>query len=320
MKIFNVKSRFLWIFLLLITCKIFSQEQNYIPYRKGKLWGLCDSYKRIVVQPQYYSISSYDGSVGGFHAEKNGKFGIIDQNATQIMPFISEGKPITVSDENYVVFDGFDFYNYSIKTKMRMDRIVENPPRQIEDMGFSNKGGAKDDGKLKRNLLDDEDLQMILPFDNNSYQINYKVNCLEIVSGKELIGIYVPKLKKIFRDTSGIAYIDIQPYNGKFYILTTDSSGLFGLVDENLHEIYPIKYTSISLMNSTNTVILSEPDPKNPNQVVFKTILPNDKILEGEFYPENKILKDEYPFQLYYKIVEGQKNYAGEDGTLYFEG
>lgn len=319
MKIFNMKSRILWIFLLFVSCKIFSQQQDYISFRKGKLWGLCDSYKRIKVQPEYYSISSYDGSVGGFHAEKNGKFGIIDQNAIQIMPFISEGKPITVVGEDYIVFDGFDFYSYSRKTKVRMDRLVSNPSPPIQDRGFEQKTNVQYDDKLKRASLDDEDLQMIEPFDNDNYQISYKKNCLEIASGKELIGIYVPKLKKIFKDTPEIAYVDVQPYNGRLYILTTDSSGLFGMVDENLHDIYPIKYASIALMNGTNTVILSEPYSANPNQLIFKTILPSNKILEGEFYPGGQILRNGSPFQLYYKVIDGQKNYAGEDGTLYFE-
>lgn len=322
MKILNVNIKYLWIFLLFISCTMFSQEQDYIPFRRGKVWGLCDADKRIMVQPQYYSISSYDNAVGGFHAEQNGRFGIIDKNSIQIMPFISEGKPITVSGDTYVVYDGFDFYRYSMKTKMRLDRLVLLPNRVRDDWGWTQMSQSASDEKMIRERLDDEDWDILEPFDNDQYDFNFEINYLEITSDKRRIGIYITKLKKIFLDTPNIVHVGVQPYNGKFYVVTTDDSDnhLFGLVDENSREVYPIKYNSIALMNGSNTVILSEIDSNNPNNLIFKTILPNNRILDGEYYPKGKILKNGYPLQLYYKIIDGLENYAGEDGTLYFEG
>lgn len=324
MKILNVNFKYLWIFLVFISCNLFSQEQKYIPFRRGNLWGLCDANKFIAVQPQYYSISWYDESVRGFHAEQNGKFGIIDSNATIIMPFISD-KPITISGENYLVFDGFDYYNYSIKTKMRLDKYIEPERHPINDRGWgigitANIGEPKEI-KLTWDDLDDEDLEMIKPFeDENVYQINFKANFLEVVSKDSHIGIYIPKIKRMYKSTSEIAYVGWQFYNGKPYILSTDSTNLFGLVDENSNQVYPIKYASIGLIDGSGLVVLSEPDQNDPNNLIFQTIFPNNKILEGQFFPEGNVWRNGHTFRLYYKMVNGLRNYAGEDGTPYFEG
>jgi len=323
MKIFNVKSRFLWIFLLLLSCKILSQEpQKYIPFRKAKLWGLCDANKFVVVQPQYYSISWYDASVGGFHAEQNGKFGIIDNNSTQIMPFISD-KPIFLNGDKYVVFDGFNYYNYSMKTEMRLDQYIMSEKFPIRDRGWENPYNSTEaEGiKLTWDDLDGEDLEMIKPYeDENIYQINFKADFVEIISKDSHVGIYIPKIKKLYKSTPEIAYVGWQFYVGKPYILTTDSSKLFGLADELSHEIYPIQYVSIALLDSYKMVLLSEPDPENKENLLFKTVLPNNKILNGKFEPAGTVWRNGRAFQLYYTVKNGEKNYAGEDGTLYFEG
>lgn len=322
MKTLNVNFKYLGIFLLFISCNVFSQEQKYIPFRRGNLWGLCEANKFIAVQPQYYSISWYDESVGGFHAEQNGKFGIIDSNATIIMPFISD-KPIIVNGENYLVFEGLDYYNYSIKTRMRLDKYIEPERYPINDRGW---GRGTDIGepkeiKLTWNDLDDEDLSMIKPFeDEENYQINFKADLLEIVSKDSHVGIYIPKIKKMYLSTPDIAYVGWKFYNGKPYIVSTNSTNLFGLVDENSNQVYPIKYASINLMDGSGLVVVSEPDQNDPNNLLYQTIFPNNKVLEGQFFPQGNVWRNGSTFRLYYKIVNGLRNYAGEDGTPYFEG
>ena len=323
MNIPNVKSKYLWMFLLFMSCTMFSQEQDYIPYRKGKVWGLSDANKRIMVQPQYYSVSSYDNSVGGFHAEQNGRFGIIDKNSIQIMPFISEGIPITMHGENYLVFDGWDFYNYSIKTKSKLDRYVEPPAHPIGDNwgGAGLYRGEKKEVKMSWDDLDDDDLTMLKPYDNEEvYFLDFKQNFIEIHEKDNFVGIYIPEIKKIFLNTTEIAHVGWQFYNNKPYVFTTNATHLFGLINENSREVYPIKYHSIGLIDGYGLVILSEPDPNNSNDLLYKTILPNNMLLDGPYTPGEKVWKNGHPFQLYFKMVDGQKNYAGEDGTLYFEG
>lgn len=322
MRILNMKSKYLSIFLIFISCTIFSQDQNYIPYRKGKLWGLCDTNKFIAVQPQYSSISSYDESIKGFHAEQNGRFGIVDRNAVIIMPFISN-IPISVEGDKYVIFDGWDYYYYSIKTKIRLDKYIKKESYPVRDSGWENYNPLnRNNAKLtlSREDLDDDDLDMLEPYDNDDYQLNYRADFLEIMEGNTYVGMYVPKLKKVFLNTHDMAYVGWQFYKGNPYILTTNTSGFFGLADENLREVYPIRYNTINLIDDSHLVILSEPDPNSRNKVIFKTILPNNKVLYGKFEPAMIVLKNGNPFQIYYTIINGQKNYAGEDGTLYFEG
>ncbi|WP_445431487.1 hypothetical protein [Chryseobacterium indoltheticum] len=326
MKIFDTVSRFLLILGILVSFQIFSQEQEkYIPFRKGKLWGLCNANKFIVVQPQYNSISWYDSSVGGFHVQKNSKFGIIDSNATPVMPFISE-EPITVINDNYVVFDGFGYYNYSMTTKMRLDPFVQHDAFPVNDRWNRGEDPFFDDNNFKLAILqwtdlDEDDVLMLKPYEDKSvYQIIFKYNFLEIVSKDAQIGIYIPKIKKLYKNTPELAYVGWQFYNQKPYILTTNSSQLFGMANEFSHEIFPVKYVSIEMSDIEKLIFLSEPDPKNPENLIFKTILPNNKILNGKFLPHGIVTRHGHTFKLYYTMINGEKNYAGEDGTLYFEG
>lgn len=92
------------------------------------------------------------------------------------------------------------------------------------------------------------------------------------------------------------------------------------LVDEYCRELYPNKYHEITLVDANHLVYLSEPDPNHQNNLIFRTILPNNKVLDGKFEPAEQLWKNGNPFQLYCIMINGKKNYAGEDGTLYFEG
>lgn len=323
MKILNMTSRYLRIFLICMSCAMFSQEQNYIPYRKGNVWGLCDTNKFITVQPQYNSISWYDESVKGFHAEQNGKFGIIGPNSTAIMPFIAN-EPIAVHGDKFLVFDGWSYYYYSMKTRMRLEEYIPHKGYPVNDRGWRGiepfyRGDIKET-VLSWDDLGDEDLEMLKPFDNDQYELNFKRNFIEIASADTDIGIYIPELKKIFLNTPDLAHTGWGYYRGDPYIFTMNASNLMGLVDVNSKEVYPNKYHMISLVDAHHLVYLSEVDSDHQNNLIFKTILPNNKVLDGKFDPAMQLWKNGNPFQLYYTIIDGKKNYAGEDGTLYFEG
>lgn len=326
MKILNITSKYLWIFLMFISCAIFSQEQNYIPYRKGKVWGLCDTSKFITVQPQYSSISWYDELAKGFPAEQNGKFGIIGPNATVVMPFISD-RPITVDKDKFLVFDGWDYYYYSMTTRMRLEKQIQTNRPPINDRGWEggvvllNRGDVKE-AVLSWDDLSDEDIEILYPYDNDQYDLTFKRDFIEIRSadGNTYIGMYIPNLNKIFVNTPELAHIGWQYYKGIPYIYTVNTSNLMGLVDQYSHEVYPNKYHEIALVDAHYLVYLSEPDPNHQNNLIFRTILPNNKVLDGKFEPAVQLWKNGNPFQLYYTIIDGEKNYAGEDGTLYFEG
>ncbi|MDM1555648.1 MULTISPECIES: hypothetical protein [Chryseobacterium] len=326
MKIVNMTSKYLWIFLMFMSSAVFSQEQNYIPYRKGKAWGLCDPSKFITVQPQYSSISWYDESVKGFPAEQNGKFGIISANATVVMPFISD-RPITVDKDKFLVFDGWDYYYYSMTTRVRLEKQIPNNAPPVNDRGWEgraellNKGDRKEVA-LSWDDLSNEDIEMLNSYDNDQYDLTFKRDFIEIgfAGGDAYIGIYIPKLRKFFFNTPELAHIGWQYYKGVPYIYTMNTSNLMGLVDVYSREVYPNKYHEIVLVDEHHLVYLSETDPNHQNNLIFKTILPNNKILDGKFEPAMQLWKNGNPFQLYYTIINGKKNYAGEDGTLYFEG
>ncbi|MEG0927091.1 hypothetical protein [Chryseobacterium sp.] len=322
MKILNMTSGYLWIFLIFMSCTIFSQEQNYIPYRKGKVWGLCDMGKFITVQPQYNSISWYDESVKGFHAEQAGKFGVIGPNSTVVLPFVSN-EPIAVYGDKFMVFDGWDYYYYSMKTKMRLEKYIPPERYPVNDRGWgvdTSYSGDRKEIVLSWDDLSDDDIEMLKPFNNDQYQINFKRDFIEIKSGNTDVGIYIPELKKIFMNTPELAYTGWQYYRKNPYIFTVNTSNLIGLVDINLREVYPNKFRDLYLVDDHKLVYISEPDVNHQNNLIFKTILPNNKVLDGKFEPAVQLWKNGNPFQLYYTIIDGQKNYAGEDGTLYFEG
>ncbi|REC49490.1 hypothetical protein DRF67_03150 [Chryseobacterium pennipullorum] len=307
-----------------MSCALFSQEQNYIPYRKGKVWGLCDTGKLITVQPQYSYISWYDNSVQGFHAVLNGRFGIIGSHSTLIMPFISD-KPIAVDGGKFLVFDGWDYYYYSIKTKMRLEKQIQKPGPPVKDRGWVREAEPFYKGDVKEIVLSwddlsDEDNVMLKPFNNDHYELNFKRDFIEIRDRDRSIGIYIPELKKIFLNTPELAHIGWQHYRGLPYIYTKNTSNLIGLVDEYSHEIYPNKYHEITLVDVGGLIYLSEPDPSDQNNLIFRTVLPNNQVLDGKFERDVQLWKNGSPFQLYSTMINGQKNYAGEDGTLYFEG
>jgi hypothetical protein len=81
--------RFLILFLLFFLQENLSAKlPDLIPYRKGNLWGYCDSTKKIIIQPIYERVFPFDGKTAV--AVKDKKYGIIDQYGKVTTPFIYE--------------------------------------------------------------------------------------------------------------------------------------------------------------------------------------------------------------------------------------
>src|SRR6185503_1407318 len=50
---------------------------DLIPYHKGKLWGYCDSTKKMIIEPKYDNEDFFNKN--GAVVQENGKYGIINK-------------------------------------------------------------------------------------------------------------------------------------------------------------------------------------------------------------------------------------------------
>ena len=96
-------------FLFYLQLSIYAQEKaKYIPYRKGKLWGLADTTGRIVLEPAYDEIDFTTSSLSReqlCYVKKQNKWGVIT----------SKGKPILNIQFSKVIYDtrmksGYSFF------------------------------------------------------------------------------------------------------------------------------------------------------------------------------------------------------------------
>ncbi len=95
---------------------------NLIPYRKGDLWGYCDSVKKIIVQPRFdapvlLQPASYVSIETAF-VSINNKKGLLDKNG--IMLIACEYDEIDFKfDSVYIIYarKGKAYYKYSIEEK-----------------------------------------------------------------------------------------------------------------------------------------------------------------------------------------------------------
>jgi hypothetical protein len=91
-------NRIIIFLLLIVSSSLYAQQYDlkdtYIPYRKGKLWGLADTAGNIVVEPKYDTIEYlnriYDNwnpnHESLFIATKDGKRGVITPNGVIVPP------------------------------------------------------------------------------------------------------------------------------------------------------------------------------------------------------------------------------------------
>lgn len=62
----------------LTSCLAEARLPDLIPYRKGNLWGYCDSTKKIVIKPQWEFTTPFQGNTAV--VKLNGKFGLVDKS------------------------------------------------------------------------------------------------------------------------------------------------------------------------------------------------------------------------------------------------
>lgn len=77
--------RLFFFFVLFLTCtESFAGLPDLIPYRKGNLWGYCDSTKKMIIPAMFQYADLFIGKTAS--AELNDKWGIIDTTGKWIIP------------------------------------------------------------------------------------------------------------------------------------------------------------------------------------------------------------------------------------------
>ncbi len=112
--------------ILIFQTLALSQEQTLIPYRKGKLWGLANENKEIVLKPRFEEIGFL--SEGLAAAKKKGKWGYINAKGIVKIPFIydyaedfSEGQAIVErANDTYYINSSEKRYD----TEIRIDEPI----------------------------------------------------------------------------------------------------------------------------------------------------------------------------------------------------
>lgn len=101
---------------------------DMIPYRKGKLWGYCDSLKKVIVPPQYDSVDLFfpftkSDALPELKAAlitKNKKYGIIDSKG-KVLVSCSYDKIFSFysrwDKREILMRKGADYFSYSIDSK-----------------------------------------------------------------------------------------------------------------------------------------------------------------------------------------------------------
>jgi hypothetical protein len=85
----SMKRLLLFVFFLLLQENLSARLPDLIPYRKGDLWGYCDSTKKIIIEPEYERVEFFSGNTAV--VRKHGKDGIIDKSGIAIVKFSFHG-------------------------------------------------------------------------------------------------------------------------------------------------------------------------------------------------------------------------------------
>ena len=84
----SIKS-FIYTILLLVSCTIPMAAQPYFPVKKNQLWGLITKEGKIIHDPQYEAMSSFD-QFGYAVVQKQGNVGILNNLAQLVLPVVNE--------------------------------------------------------------------------------------------------------------------------------------------------------------------------------------------------------------------------------------
>jgi len=351
-----MKQSLILIIVLLLSASLYAQDSlpasEYIPYRKGKKWGLCDVGKNILVQPQYDEIDWYSDELKGFPVVLNDRHGLIDVHNKWIVKPVSisgiwmkDGKPI-IRD----AVDGTDyFYDVALARKGKAVPHVPQP-----DGGVFVAATSPLEPPYKRISFDSIDKIILHDYLQNTkipyYKaseytmsavddaiIIYKAKVTTDENGSTTIGsekhaLYLKYKKQLLLNSTDTTYMSAVWYD-KGYLIAYKYKDMCGLIDDQGNEILPATYSSIwfsadQLVRYTSSYteeITGKPGEASTirtteqyNTLILRT---NTKVEGLYLYQKDYLHRNNKPFMIYScgKDSSYATLYVGEDGTRYFD-
>jgi hypothetical protein len=127
--------------LLLLQENLSAQLPDLIPYRKGNLWGFCDSTKKMIIEPKYSFVFSFKGNTT-IASKPSGKPCILDKQGNEIDLNDSIWLVNAAVENDLRIYSDLDFHDGVINEK---GEIVMRPVNYDLEWMSSNYLFGKDD-------------------------------------------------------------------------------------------------------------------------------------------------------------------------------
>ena len=82
----KMRSALIFLSLFFLGENLSARLPDLIPYRKGKLWGYCDSTRKIIIEPQFDNAAEFNNHFAV--VKKNNLSGLIDEKGNVVVDFI----------------------------------------------------------------------------------------------------------------------------------------------------------------------------------------------------------------------------------------
>lgn len=141
--------KLLVVIIIILSSTIIQAQPDLIPYRKGNIWGYCDKNKKIIIKPEYESVTffvfitySAGKRVEIAKIKKNGKWGVINNTGNTILYPKYDALSFASGDSRFIKF---------IYTKYKGEYVIFDPK--------GNKVGEGKRAEIEPNL----NIELIIP-------------------------------------------------------------------------------------------------------------------------------------------------------------
>jgi|GEM_PF-6046358 len=242
-----MKEVFISILLIGLFGQIFGQTKpNFIPFKKDNLWGLCDSTKTILIEPQFEYVRLIESELA--FVRKKGKCGLIKSNGKYQIP---------------LEYDGFMFYKDTISwTSKNAKRLIltisgkeYEPEEFVSSTNWFKEGLSVFQQNGKYGVINYLG-QVVVPCSFDSMGYSYNNGRINVRLGKKWSVLnekgdllFQPKYDKInvFSDSTAVVY---------------DFEKGYGVIDSEGNEILPLEpryisgfHEGLTYLNSQNRIL-----------------------------------------------------------------